>query len=278
MPAFELSPRPVERIWGRTDLPPPFDALAAGGAPIGEIWFDAPGGGEDELLVKYLFTSQVLSVQVHPDDEQARHRGLRSGKDEAWLILDAEPGATIGMGLVREVAPDELRAAALSGEIERLLDWRPVRRGDVLYSPARTIHAIGAGLSLIEIQQNSDVTYRLYDHGRGRELHLAEAVSIARAEPCPDPAPRACLGEGREVHVSGGHFVLERWTGERAVRLDAADLAAVLLIPVAGRGAVDGRPLRAGSVWTVDAEARLELGTGSDLLLAYPGAEVRDLV
>ncbi|HEX9932522.1 MAG TPA: class I mannose-6-phosphate isomerase [Allosphingosinicella sp.] len=276
MPAIELSPRPVERIWGRTDLPPPFDGLAGDRGPIGEIWFEAPGEPEPELLVKYLFTSDVLSVQVHPDDGQARRRGLRSGKDEAWLILDAEPGATIGMGLVREIGREELRAAALSGGIERLLDRRAVRRGEILYSPAGTIHAIGAGLSLIEIQQNCDVTYRLYDHGRGRELHLNEAVSVARPAPyVPPPAP-AAPGDGREVHVAGGNFVLERWTGARTVPLGGAGAGAILLIPVIDSGSVDGRPLRAGSVWTVEGQAELELSAAADLLIAYSGGEVRD--
>jgi mannose-6-phosphate isomerase len=258
-------------------LPRPFDREGGEGRAIGEIWFDAPGR-DPELLVKYLFTSDMLSVQVHPDDGQARARGLRSGKDEAWLILDAEPGATIGMGLVRSVDRDELRAAALSGEIERLLDWRPVRPGEILYSPAGTIHAIGPGLSLIEIQQNSDVTYRLYDHGRGRELHLDEAVSVARPEPYAPPPPPRPHGEVREIHVSGGTFVLERWTGERALRLDSGGDGAPLLIPVADCGTLDGRPLRAGSVWTIEGEADLDLAAaGADLLVAYPGADVREL-
>jgi mannose-6-phosphate isomerase len=260
----------MERIWGRTALPPPFEALAGEGRPIGEIWFEAPEG-EPELLVKYLFTSEALSVQVHPDDAQARSRGLRSGKDEAWLILDAEPGAAIGLGLTREIGRDELRAAALSGEIAQLLDWRPVRRGEILWSPAGTIHAIGAGLSLIEIQQNCDVTYRLWDHGRGRALQVEDAVAVARPGPyLPPPEPEARVG--REIQFSDGSFVLERWTGERSLRLGDG----VLLVPVADSGRIDGAMLDAGTVWSVEGAAELILESGSDLLVAYPGPQVRD--
>ena len=270
MAAIELRRRAVERIWGRTDLPPPFERLGGGGRPIGEIWFEAPEG-RPELLVKYLFTSDRLSIQVHPDAEQASRRGLDCCKDEAWLILDAEPGATIGLGLTRPVGRDALRAAALTGEIERLLDWRPVRPDEILYSPAGTVHAIGAGLSLIEVQQNCDVTWRLYDYGRPRELQVDEAVSAARPEPwAPATNPRQA-GDGRTVHVEGGGFVLERWSGHRSVEI--AD--AVTLVPLTDCGSLDGHPLEAGAVWATDGPARLELAPGADLLVAYPGAEAR---
>lgn len=270
MAAIELGRRPVERIWGRTRLPPPFESLGDGGRPIGEIWFEAPET-QPELLVKYLFTSERLSIQVHPDIGQAKLRGLDCCKDEAWLIVEAEPGATIGMGLARPIEREELRAAALSGEIERLLDWRPVRSGEILYSPAGTVHAIGAGLSLIEIQQNCDVTWRLYDYGRPRALQIDEAVSAARLGPwSPHRAPRKA-GEGRTIHVEGGHFVIERWSGARSVEVEGGET----LVPVTDCGTLDGRPLEAGSVWTTDAPARLELAPGADLLVAYPGAEAR---
>lgn len=276
MPAVELSPRPVERVWGRTRLPPPFDHLAGDGRPIGEIWFEAPEG-KPALLVKYLFTTEPLSIQVHPGAEEGgASGGDRPCKDEAWAILDAAPGATIGLGLTREIGRDALRAAALSGEIESLLDWRPVRAGDILYSPAGTVHAIGAGISLVEIQQNCDVTYRLYDYGRPRALQVDEAVAAARPAPAPPPALPERRGLGREVHVAGGHFVLERWSGERRVRVEAGSGAPVLLIPVADSGTVDGRPLRAGSVWTLGGASDLSLATGSDVLVAYGGAQARD--
>jgi mannose-6-phosphate isomerase len=129
MPATRLAQRPIERVWGRRRLPPGFDAGPAGHS-IGEIWFNGEADEETELLVKYLFTSGRLSVQVHPDDAKARARGHRRGKDEAWLVLEAEPRAVIGIGLTHPVTAGELRAAALDGSIEELLDWKPVKTGD----------------------------------------------------------------------------------------------------------------------------------------------------
>ena len=185
----------VEKPWGRTELPEIFGGT--GGRRIGEIWFT--GGGDLPLLVKYIFTSERLSIQVHPSDDQAHARSLPSGKEECWYILDAEPGATLGLGLKREVTPDALRAAALDGSIEELMDWRPVQTGDFFYAPAGTVHAIGGGLSLLEFQQNADVTYRLYDYGRPRELHLDDGIAVARPQPYSDDRAR---------HVSPGELAL----------------------------------------------------------------------
>ena len=167
-------------------LPCRFDWVVAKGRRIGEIWFKAPDGRPLPLLIKYIFTSDRLSVQVHPDDVQARARGLPHGKSECWYILDADPGATIGLGFTHEIGGEALRQAARDGSIESLMGWKPVHAGDVFSVPATTVHTIGAGVSLIEVQQQSDVTYRLYDHGRPRELHLDDAVSVACRRPYPD--------------------------------------------------------------------------------------------
>lgn len=176
------------------------------GNRIGEVWFT--GGDELPLLAKYIFTSERLSVQVHPDDEQARARGLAQGKTECWYILDAEPDAVLGLGLVREVARDDLRRSALDGSIEQLVDWRPVRSGDFFFVPAGTVHAIGAGISLLEFQQNMDVTYRLYDYGRPRELHLDDGVAVASTGQYPAALiQHLSPGEDR-VLVDGPHFIL----------------------------------------------------------------------
>ena len=177
------------------------------GERIGEVWFI--GGGELPLLAKYIFTSEKLSVQVHPDDEQARERGLGQGKSECWYILDAEAGASLGLGLKREASKDELRASALDGSIERLMDWRPVSAGDFVFVPSGTIHAIGGGISLLEFQQNSDVTYRLYDYGRPRELHLDDAVAVANPAPFPDDLVQHLSGSESRTLVEGPHFTLE---------------------------------------------------------------------
>lgn len=167
---MKLHRRYVEKPWGRTRLPPMFDPPAD--RRIGEVWFT--NGRELPLLAKYIFTSERLSIQVHPPQ-----------KTECWYVLEAEPGATIALGLTREISRDELREAGLDGSIERLVDWRPVHDGDFFIVPPGTIHAIGAGVSLLEFQQNADLTYRLYDYGRPRELHVDDAIRVA------DPVPYA---------------------------------------------------------------------------------------
>jgi mannose-6-phosphate isomerase len=176
------------------------------GKRIGEVWF---AGGEDlPLLAKYIFTSERLSVQVHPNDEQARARGLQQGKSECWYILDAEPGAVLGLGFVREVSRAELRAAAVDGSIEELMNWRPVQAGDFFFVPAGTVHAIGAGISLLEFQQNADVTYRLYDYGRPRELHLDDAVAVASLDPYPQELSQHVRADEDRILVDGPRFML----------------------------------------------------------------------
>ena len=201
---MKLERRYVEKPWGRTELPAMFDATA--GRRIGEIWFTGPS--DQPLLAKYLFTSERLSIQVHPNDEQARARGLPRGKAECWYILGAEPGATLGLGLKHEASAEELRAAALDGSIEQLLDWRPVGAGDFFMVPPGTIHAIGGGISLLEFQQNSDVTYRLYDYGRPRELHLDDGIAITRGEPYPEPLAQHLAPDEVRVLVVGPPFAL----------------------------------------------------------------------
>jgi mannose-6-phosphate isomerase len=200
----KLGARLVEKPWGCSHLRRPFGAT--GGRRIGELWFEGPD--DAPLLAKYIFTSERLSIQVHPNDEQASARGLPRGKSECWYIVDAEPGATIGLGLVRETGADELRAAALDGSIEQLLEWRPITGGDFFLVPAGTIHAIGAGISLFEFQQNSDITYRLYDYGRPRELHLDEAIAVANRAPYSVNLFRKVEPDSDAVLVDGPSFRL----------------------------------------------------------------------
>src|SRR5690242_16750391 len=168
--AIRLTPSLRERVWGRKHLAPWYPDSDR---PIGEAWFLAPR--ELPLLVKLIFTNERLSVQVHPDDGEDGPRG----KTEMWHILEAEPGATIALGFREPITRERLRESAQSGEIEHLLNWVPVKAGETYFTPAHTVHAIGAGIVLCEIQQNSDVTYRLFDYGRPRELHLEKAAHIA---------------------------------------------------------------------------------------------------
>jgi len=276
MSVTRLAARRVEKPWGRRDLLPPFGSVAEDAGPIGEIWFEDPRGGDGELLVKYLFTSEKLSIQVHPDDESARRRGHRFGKEEAWVILDAEADASIGIGLRAPIGAHELRQAAIDGAIEEMIEWHPVRRGDVYYSPAGTIHSIGAGLKLIEVQQNADVTYRLYDFGRPRELHLDEAVAAAAPQPFRPPFEPYEAERGRRILAEGLKFVLERWTGRHSARLGGSPDLPFWVIAVSSGGAIAGEPIEAGAVWLVEGQADLELAPDSDVLLAYPGPALRN--
>jgi len=274
MTATRLKTRPLEKVWGKHELPRGFAPGVGAGDPIGEIWFEDPDGGMPELLVKYLLTSEKLSIQVHPGNEAARAAGHASGKDEAWLILEAEPGATIGLGLKSAVTKRELRAAALDGRIEEMVDWREVKAGDLIYSPAGTIHAIGPGLTLIEIQQNVDVTYRLYDYGRPRELHLDEAVAAAHPGPYVAPCTRREHGPGREILADCPSFVLERWTTAAAGTLLAEPGRPVWLVPVSGGGVIDRQAFHGPGAWLIDDSTRIRIDEGSEILFAYPGSGV----
>jgi mannose-6-phosphate isomerase len=265
-----LATHRVEKPWGRHTLWPGFANPPEDGDPVGEIWFQTPGDSTPDLLIKYLFTSEKLSVQVHPNDEQAHAAGLPRGKDECWAILAAEPDSTIALGTKAPIDRETLRAAALDGTIEALLDWKPVKAGDFIYAPSGTIHAIGGGITLIETQQNSETTYRLYDYGSDRELHLDAGIAVADPVPfVPHPIPGR-VAEGRVILVEGPKFVLERWQGgHRAISLPAGVTG--WLIPIAGEGVVDGVAWRAGDCVTVEGSAQIEASVGSDLLFAYPG-------
>lgn len=275
MSSVRLTTKRIEKVWGRRQLGLGFSDGAQDGDPVGEIWFE--GGEEPELLIKYLFTSDKLSVQVHPPDDAAQARGHAHGKEECWLILDAEPDAAIGIGLREAVSADALRAAALDGSIEEMLDWRPVSRGDVFHLPTGTIHAIGAGVTLLEVQQNIDLTYRLYDYGRPRALHLDDALAVAHCGPWSPPPVPDTLGSGREILASGGAFTLERWTGAPATQLAMADTGPVWLIPLDGAGTLDAQAIAPGEVWMAETEAQLDY-TGT-VLAAYARSTVaKDLI
>ncbi|WP_375398355.1 class I mannose-6-phosphate isomerase [uncultured Sphingomonas sp.] len=270
MTATLLATKRVEKPWGRHTLWPGFSDPAPSSDPIGEVWFQTPDAGTPDLLIKYLFTSERLSVQDHPDDATAQRAGYPRGKDECWLILAAEPGATIALGTRTPTTKEALRAGALDGSIVDMLDWKPVTAGDFLYSPAGTVHAIGGGITLIEVQQNVDLTYRLYDYGSDRELHLDSGIAVADPNPF---VPRPVVGqveEGRTILVEGPKFVLERWAGgERDVSLP--DGVTGWLVPMHGDGVVGGVAWRAGECVTVTGDAIVIAGAGADLLFAYPG-------
>jgi mannose-6-phosphate isomerase len=165
----------VEKPWGRSELPTEFGLRTEG--RTGEVWFT--GGSDDLLLPKYIFTNEKLSIQVHPG---GRHC-MSPGKTECWYIVDAGSNASIGVGLRYAISREELREVAMDGTIDQLLDWRPVRPGDFFVVTPGTIHAIGGDITLLEIGQKSGATYRLYDYGRPRALHILEAVAAANPVP-----------------------------------------------------------------------------------------------
>lgn len=257
---MKLERRYIEKPWGRTGLPQGFYAPKE--KRIGEVWFT--GAGEHALLVKYLFTSERLSIQVHPDDEQARARGLPMGKSECWYIVDAEPRATLGLGLTARVSREELREAALDGSIEALMDWHPVRAGDFFFVPPGTIHAVGAGISLVEFQQNSDVTYRLYDYGRPRELHVEDGIAVSRPEPYPEAQAQHLVAAENRILVDGPKFVLIHSSH------DALEDRRRWLIPLEGRVRNGGESAGPGDCLLVEAGERIDAEAARMLIGASP--------
>jgi mannose-6-phosphate isomerase len=264
MPAQKLDAIQVEKPWGVYRLPPPFDEHAGG--RVGEIWFRPPQS--NPLLVKYIFTSERLSIQVHPNDRQAQARGLPAGKEECWYILAAEPGAVLGIGTRRPLGESELADTARSGAIEALMEWHPVRAGMFFHIPPGTVHAIGAGISLVEIQQNVDVTYRLYDYGRPRELHLADGAAVANAAPMPshlcrevDNAVSAMLLDSR--HLAVAHLK------SNDLSLLAGAMDGAMIVPLDGTIAADGVTAEAGECLWVEGVATLEAEPGGRFLAGW---------
>jgi len=211
---FLIEPLFVSRVWGYRDLRPWYDYVVQepGSEPVGEVWLTgdlcvvgsgpyagkklgdvfaaAPeamlGAGtpsaQSPLLVKVIFAREKLSVQVHPDDRLAQKYGQPRGKTECWYALAADEGAQVAAGLKPGVTPDQVRAGIERGTLEQSLNVLPVTRGDMVFVDAGTVHAIWPGSVLLETQQNSDITYRMYDYGRPRELHVDKSLEAMRFE------------------------------------------------------------------------------------------------
>ncbi len=255
-----------EKIWGARSLAPWFPEASG---KIGEVTFAEPEEGAPPVRVKFLFTSEKLSVQVHPSDEYAwRHEG-QPGKDEMWYVLAAEPGARLAAGFREPLSRERARAAALTGEIEGLLQWWPVEAGQVYFVPAGTVHTLGAGIAVCEIQQPSPVTYRFYDYGRGRELHLERALDVAALDRYAGPSK----GEGPLLASCAGFAVERLEIAGTALRAPAA--TPEVLVVVDGAGRMAGEAMTAGQVWHVPAGGEgIEIAAAprASLLRAYiPG-------
>jgi mannose-6-phosphate isomerase len=254
-----LSASFVEKPWGRDQLPAQFRAPV--GKRIGEIWYANPNQ-HLALMIKYLFTSAALSVQVHPDDAQAQGHGLPHGKDECWYILDAEAGAQLAIGTKSAMTAAQIEAASRNGTIVDHLQWHDAIPGHIYEIPSGTVHAIGAGISLIEVQQNIDLTYRLFDYGSDRELHLADGVAVAQAQPYADnlhyPLPSnhivqrphyaltICDGKARELPGKGPHYAL----------------------PIDGDLRIDGMTHQPGSAVLIETVDEIHNPSGTRYLLA----------
>lgn len=263
-----LPTRMVEKPWGTDRLPAPF--AAPEGKRIGEIWFEPPAE-LPELLVKYIFTSEKLSVQTHPSDMQTKAKGHgRQGKEECWLVIAAEPGAKLAIGFKEPVGAETMRRAALDGSIEEMLVWHEVRAGDFFYIPANTVHAIGGGVSLIEVQQNSDITYRLYDYGRPRELHLEDGIAVAKGETYPAECHSHVPGTGSVGLVEGPHFRLDRVYGRSGASLAERYSGRLLVIPLDRPLAVAGKIVAPGECALADAFADIEFAEDGKALITQP--------
>jgi mannose-6-phosphate isomerase len=254
-----LQPRMVEKPWGCCDLPAPFTVPA--GLRIGEIWFE-PRQPLPQLLAKYIFTSEALSVQVHP--------GGPNGKEECWLVISAEPDARVAIGFRQQVSPLEMRAAALDGSIEDLLAWHPVRSGDFFQIPPGTVHAIGAGIKLVEIQQANDITYRLYDYGRPRELHLDAGLAVALGEPHPPGLRRHVPPAGSVALVDTGPFRVDRIDGPPSVAVLNCYQGPLLVLPRLGTVLVDGEAVEPGQCAIASSLEQVHVPERAQVLIAQP--------
>jgi mannose-6-phosphate isomerase len=269
---FLIQPVFTARIWGFRDLRPWFDVVAEGD-PIGEVWLtgdhctvgtgthkgkqlgavfsefhqsmlgpNTPVNGSP-LLIKVLFAREKLSVQVHPDDALAQKYGFPRGKTECWYALAAEPGAEVAAGIKPGTTHAQIEAGIRGGTLEERLNVLPIAKGDMVYVDAGTVHAIWPGAILLETQQNSDITYRMYDYGRPRELHIEKSLEATRLETRAGKVPPQQLAD-RTVLVDADYFRVERVpvSGSRSSaslrETDSPGLA--YLFAAEGRGRIAG--------------------------------------
>ena len=230
----------LDKPWGACDLSPWYPLTDS---KIGEVWFEA----DLPILVKFIFTSDRLSIQVHPPDSFAAERENSRGKTEMWYVLRADPGAQLGIGFRKPVTQEQLREAAGTEKMVDLIQWVEVHAGDVFFIPAGTVHAIGGGLALCEIQQHSDIVYRLYDYGRPRELHLDKAIQVASLTPS-DPKPLMLPVDCEYFHVE-----LDRTASSLQYKPEPGRFH--LLVFLSGSGTLAGQAFREGETWLIPAGA-----------------------
>jgi mannose-6-phosphate isomerase len=275
MPTELATVQVVHKPWGVRDLQP-WSSLDASTDAIGELWFERADkhAHAPALLLKLLFTSEPLSIQVHPDDTFARAMGMPNGKSEAWYILSAEPDARIGVGLKHQVTLQQLRASIQDGSITELVDWRPVAKGDVIYIPAGTIHSIGAGIVLTEIQQRSDATFRLFDFGRQRELDQDNGVAVAHPWPLRAHHIPTRLTAARTSLIASRHFVLERVELPEGSSWALLAEAETWILVLGGHAAIGLSAASIGqAIFVNGGRTSIEVGAdGLTALIAYPAS------
>ncbi len=278
---FLLIPIFDERPWGVRDLRPIYTRAVK--EPIGESWLtwednriaNGPFAGrmlaeiakqfgrdlvgqaacyEDRfpLLVKFLFPGDKLSVQVHPDDELARRIGQPCGKTECWYVLRAAPGAKVALGLKTGVTLPQFKQAIEDARAEELLNWIEVHAGDMLYVAAGTVHTIGGGMILVETQQTSDITYRLYDYGRPRELHVAEGLAATKLRTNAGKVLRSG-SDDPHVLVRSPFFQVEKMRLRDALHSEATPASPQVLVAIEGAGIVESQGMEPISFATGDA-------------------------
>lgn len=201
------------------------------------------------LLLKFLFPHEKLSVQVHPDDDQARRVGEPWGKTECWYVAHARPGARIALGMKPGVTPMQLEQAIHENRAEELLNWLNVYTGDMIYVSGGTVHTLGPGSVIVETQQQSDTTYRLYDYGRPRELHLEKGMAAVKEKVASGkvvhPAPAHVPGtrNRRGSLIASPYFVVDMFemkdVQELSTRDDSGKSSVQILVAVEGCGVVE---------------------------------------
>jgi mannose-6-phosphate isomerase len=209
----------------------------------------APDPRRFPLLLKFLFPHEKLSVQVHPDDAQALRVGQPWGKTECWYIAHAKPGAQIALGLKPGVGVPQLEEAIHKKRAEEVLNWINVYAGDMIYVAGGTVHTLGPGSVIVETQQQSDTTYRLYDYGRPRELHLKDGLAAVKAKvnsgKVVRPAPTQVPGSRnrRASLVGAPYFVVDMFEAKEPLELVTADdsgkTSAQILVAVEGCGVIE---------------------------------------
>jgi mannose-6-phosphate isomerase len=298
-----IEPKFMPRIWGARSLAPIYPDQRNLPEPVGEAWLTGPEckvesgpltgslhkawqkmppewrgiefkpeqtPREFPLLVKFLFPTDQLSIQVHPDDAYARQNEARDavGKTEMWHVLSAKPGATLLLGLAPKVDREKFQSAIKQGGLEHFLERLPVSPGDTFYVPSGTPHTIGAGMILCEVQQNSDLTYRLYDflrvdaRGNPRELHVEKGMAVIDFERrkggkvVPVALPSA-NGAKKSLLVACPYFATERLDISTKHRANSDPAHFELLVILSGRGNIqwsaNSCSYRQGECWFIPA-------------------------